>query len=392
MSSEEEPKNDKENDNTNKKPEQNKPDNIDIKELIKIPFVKDLIVKVDVLKNGIINERAKTSSLTNKIEELQLDIKSKSEQIKILIKEKMDFEKKEKEWEKEKKEQEEKNKNSTKGGAGPLIANDEIRKLNEEITQLKFEKETFQKKLNGTLLESEDAKQEYKAQIKSLSEINNSLLQQIKTLKNEKEEIISKTNSEKEELQAKIKQVSSVTSDSMREKERFEALLKEYKKAKEEAIHQLNACLEKCGKLVVENKTYKDSIYLHEDEAGKMAQKLAEYKNMLIKVNLRNQMYHVKKVGLVSNSEIDIIFGQDKDKNYVMRIDEKGKTEMINIQDVESVNRVDAKKNKVAISYMYKAKKYNINVLVDELVIDQFVEAYKNFYSESMKNQNKLNL
>lgn len=392
MSSEEEPKNDKENDNTNKKPEQNKPDNIDIKDLIKIPFVKDLIVKVDVLKNGIINERAKTSSLTNKIEELQLDIKSKSEQIKILIKEKMDFEKKEKEWEKEKKEQEEKNKNSTKGGAGPLIANDEIRKLNEEITQLKFEKETFQKKLNGTLLESEDAKQEYKAQIKSLSEINNSLLQQIKTLKNEKEEIISKTNSEKEELQAKIKQVSSVTSDSMREKERFEALLKEYKKAKEEAIHQLNACLEKCGKLVVENKTYKDSIYLHEDEAGKMAQKLAEYKNMLIKVNLRNQMYHVKKVGLVSNSEIDIIFGQDKDKNYVMRIDEKGKTEMINIQDVESVNRVDAKKNKVAISYMYKAKKYNINVLVDELVIDQFVEAYKNFYSESMKNQNKLNL
>lgn len=392
MSSEEEPKNDKENDNTNKKPEQNKPDNIDIKELIKIPFVKDLIVKVDVLKNGIINERAKTSSLTNKIEELQLDIKSKSEQIKILIKEKMDFEKKEKEWEKEKKEQEEKNKNSTKGGSGPLIANDEIRKLNEEITKLKFENETFQKKLNGTLLESEDAKQEYKAQIKSLSEINNSLLQQIKTLKNEKEEIISKTNSEKEELQAKIKQVSSVTSDSMREKERFEALLKEYKKAKEEAIHQLNACLEKCGKLVVENKTYKDSIYLHEDEAGKMAQKLAEYKNMLIKVNLRNQMYHVKKVGLVSNSEIDIIFGQDKDKNYVMRIDEKGKTEMINIQDVESVNRVDAKKNKVAISYMYKAKKYNINVLVDELVIDQFVEAYKNFYSESMKNQNKLNL
>ena len=392
MSSEEEPKNGKENDNTNKKPEQNKIDNIDIKELIKIPFVKDLIVKVDVLKNGIINERAKTSSLTNKIEELQLDIKSKSEQIKILIKEKMDFEKKEKEWEKEKKEQEEKNKNSTKGGAGPLIANDEIRKLNEEITQLKFENETFQKKLNGTLLESEDAKQEYKAQIKSLSEINNSLLQQIKTLKNEKEEIISKTNSEKEELQAKIKQVSSVTSDSMREKERFEALLKEYKKAKEEAIHQLNACLEKCGKLVVENKTYKDSIYLHEDEAGKMAQKLAEYKNMLIKVNLRNQMYHVKKVGLVSNSEIDIIFGQDKDKNYVMRIDEKGKTEMINIQDVESVNRVDAKKNKVAISYMYKAKKYNINVLVDELVIDQFVEAYKNFYSESMKNQNKLNL
>ena len=391
MSSGEEPKNDQDN-NDNKKTEQNPAENIDIKDLIKVPFVKDLIVKVDVLKNGIINERKKTSSLTNQIEELQLEIKSKSEQIKILIKEKMDYEKKEKEREEKErqKEQEEKNKNSSKEGTA-LMAREEIGKLNEEITNLKFENETFMKKLNSTLLESEDAKQEYKAQIKSLSEINNSLLQEIKNLKSEKEELITKANKEKEELQEKIRQVSSATSNSMREKEHFEALLREYKKAKEEAIHKLNACLEKCSKLVIENKTYKDSIYLHEADAGKMAQKLAEYKNMLIKVNLRNQMYHVKKVGIVSNTEIDIIFGQDKDKNYVMRIDEKGKTEMINIQDVESVNRVDSKKNKVEISYMYKAKKYCINVLVDELVIDQFVEAYKNFYSESMKNQNKIN-
>ena len=278
MSSGEEPKNDQEN-NDNKKTEQNPAENIDIKDLIKVPFVKDLIVKVDVLKNGIINERKKTSSLTNQIEELQLEIKSKSEQIKILIKEKMDYEKKEKEREeKEKqKEQEEKNKNSS-----VLMASEEIRKLNEEITNLKFENETFMKKLNATLLESEDAKQEYKAQIKSLSEINNSLLQEIKNIKNEKEELIAKANKEKEELQEKIRQVSSATSDSMREKEHFEALLREYKKAKEEAIHQLNACLEKCSKLVIENKTYKDSIYLHEADAGKMAQKLAEYKNMLI--------------------------------------------------------------------------------------------------------------
>ena len=364
MSSEVEQKNEQENTN-DKKNNQNLPDNIDVKDLIKIPFVKDLIVKVDVLRKGIITEREKTTSLTNKIEELELEVKSKSEQIKILIQEKMNYEKKIKELEK--------NINA------PIMANEEISKLNEEITQLKFENETLQKKLNGTLLESEDTKNEYKTQIKSLSEINNTQLQEIKNLKKEKEE-----------LKEKIKEASSDSSNSIREKEHFEALLREYKKAKEEAIHQLDACLEKCSKLVMENKTYKDSIYMHEENAGKMAQKLAEYKNSLIKANLRNQMYHVKKVGLVSNSEIDIIFGQDQDKNYIMRIDEKGKTEMINIQDVESVNRVDSKKNKVEISYMYKAKKYTINVLVDSFLIEQFVEAYKNFYSESMKNQNKI--
>ncbi len=368
MSSEVDQNNAQENSN-DKKNNTNLINNIDVNEIIKIPFVKDLIVKVDVLKKGMINEREKTKSLTNKIEELEIELKSKSEQIQILIQEKMDYEKKLKEAEKIKN--------------TPVMANEEINKLNEEITQVKFENEKLQKKLKVTLLESEDTKNEYKNQIKSLSEMNSSLLQEIKNLKTEKEEL-------NEKIKEKIKEASSTSSASIREKEHFEALLKEYKKAKEEAIHQLDACLEKCGKLVIENKTLKDSIYMHEENAGKMAQKLAEYKNSLIKANLRNQMYHVKKVGLVSNSEIDIFFGQDEDKNYIMRIDEKGKKEIINIQDVESVNRIDVNKNKIEISYMYKAKKYTINVLVDSFLIEQFVEAYKIFYSESMKSQNKI--
>ena len=374
MSSVEQQPNTQENENDkNKKENQNKLNNIDIKELIKIPFVKELLVKIDVLKNGLLDERKKNSK---KIKELEEEIKSKSEQIKTLIQEKNDYEKKESERKKE----EELNKNK-KTQEVSLTANEEIRKLNEEITNLKFENETYQKKLNGTLIETEDLKHEYKNQIKLLSEKNNSLLEQIKTLK-----------SEKEQLEQKLKEANlSASSMSIREKEHFEALLKEYKKAKEEAIHQMNACLDKCSKLVIENKTYKDSILLHEIDAGKMAQKLAEYKNMIIKMNLRNQIYHVKKVGLVSSNGIDVIFGQDKEGNYVMRIDEKDKIEVINIQDVESVNIVDTKKNKVEINYMYKAKKYRINVIVDELIIDQFVEAYKNFYSESMKNQNKIN-
>ena len=73
-----------------------------------------------------------------------------------------------------------------------------------------------------------------------------------------------------------------------------------------------------------------------------------------------------------------------------MRIDEKNNSEMINILDVESLNQNDKKKNKVDIIYMYKSKKYNISVLVNELIVDQFIEAYKNFYSESMKLQNKI--
>ena len=54
----------------------------------------------------------------------------------------------------------------------------------------------------------------------------------------------------------------------------------------------------------MENQTYKDSIYKHEIDAGKMAQKLAEFKNIILSMNLRNQVFHVKKVGLISHNEI----------------------------------------------------------------------------------------
>jgi len=207
------------------------------------------------------------------------------------------------------------------------------------------------------------------------------LLQERVNLIHEKEQLISenaKLIQQKEQL--------------LREKEHFENLIKDYKKSKDEAMIQLDAILKKNGQLVLENQTFKDSIYTHEINSGKMAQKLAEFKNMVLNLNLRNQVFHVKKLGLISHNDIDIIFGKDKDGNYVMRIDEKNNSDLINILDVESVSQNSKNKNKVDISYMYKSKKYNISVLVNELIVDQFIDAYKIFYSESMKRQNKVNI
>ena len=45
----------------------------------------------------------------------------------------------------------------------------------------------------------------------------------------------------------------------------------------------------------------------------------------------------------MSYTEIDIIFWRGEDGNYVMRIDNNGGMEIINIQDVEYVNRVENK-------------------------------------------------
>ncbi len=374
-------------------------------ELLQNRFVKDLLVKVDVLKNGLIKERQINADLSSKLkkseEELNLKIRqlkeelvSKTSQIKILIKEKMDLEKKLKQQQQKKssgffdvfnalnpiidgKVEDENQMENTKIDQN---VEEEMRKLHEEISQLKFENQTYLQKMNSTLEQSENVRLEFKKEIKTYTD-------KIKTL----EEEMKMLQEEKNELQDRIKLTSTISSQTLKETEHFKSLLADYRKGKEEAVNQLNEWVEKCKKLSMENEKFKNENERLEKDSLKMAQKLSELKNYYIKINLRNQMFHVKKVGLISYSEIDIIFGRGEDGNYVMRIDSNNEMEIINIQDVEYIKRVEKTRNKVEISYMLNGKKYEIVVLVPELVVDQFVEAYKNFYFESMKNENQIN-
>ena len=371
----------KNNDSNNKQSNSNQANQNDVKELMKIPFVKDLYTKFEYLRVAMINTRTKISENEKKIKELEGDINLKLETINKLNKDKNNLEERLK-----LKEEEYSNLKKEKSEPEPtLMASDEIRKLNEEITNLKLENETYKKKMDITLEESENSKIEYKKQIKSLSEKNSELIEELKKIKSEKEEMES-------QYKEKLNSNPPPTSEFFKERQHYEDLLKEYKDEKEAAILKSKESLEKCDKLTLENNAYKESILQHEINEGKMAQKLAELKNDLLQLNLRNQIYHVKKVGIISSNEIVIIFGKDKKGNYVMRIDEKSKTDLINILDIESVNQVEKTKNKVEIKYMYKGKKHTMNILVDELIIDQFIEAYKNFYAESMKVQNHIDI
>jgi chromosome segregation ATPase len=289
-------------------------------------------------------------------------------------------------------------------------AKEDIRKLNEQIISLKLEQENNNKKMKKTMEETEDLKKEYQTQIKLLSQANDSLLKEIKTAKQEKtnlEKEIEKLNNEIKTQaltpppeMVREREMLIIEKDKLiSEKEHFEALLNDNKKGKEEALQQLEECTKKNEQLMNENNTLKENnksleenVKTLETNSGKMALKLAEYKNGVLTMNLRNQVFHVKRAGLIAHNEIDIIFYRENFGNFYMRIDEKNNSDIINILDVESVNQNDKKKNKVDISYMYKSKKFNISVLVNELVVDQFIDAYKNFYSESMKSQNKIGL
>ena len=424
MTSEEGPKKEDLSQNNNKANDKSHND-----ELSKDPYVKELIIKIDVLKKGIIKERKINSELTSrlkkieqeltsKIVQLQDELAEKTKEIKALNLQKDELEKVIKQQQQQQKKgigkgffdniaqgmgklglkninPNEKGKEKMPNIDDPeeekksinLLADDDasnkdseaILKLNRKINKLKFENETYLKKINANLEETEKNKLDFQNEIKTQTDKIKSLEEQIKMLKGEKDE-----------LQDRIKLTSTISSKTLKETEHFKGLFQEYKKGKEEVEQKLDACLKKYNKLLEENEEYKQTISRHEVNSGKMAKRLSELKNLYVKVNLRNQMFHVKKEGLLSNKEIDIIFGRGDEGNYVMRIDEKDHKELMNIQDVEYVNRVEGNKNKVEIGYMYKAKKYKITVLVDELVVEQFVEAYKIFYLESMKDQNKI--
>ena len=392
----------------------------DTKELNKNPYVKDLLVKIDVLKKGILNERKKNSALSAQNQQLETEINTKEKEIRLLIKEKLDLEnqlqlEKKKLAKKEesflhmanafgksaavnntnkfgipipisnplnflnfnKKQSEEKEKENENDMINFINNNEKIDKLNDEIEKLKLENENYKKKYNDTQTSYDNLKIEFKTLIKTQSEKLFTSEENNKKLKTDNERLIK-------ELENK----TNLLIESEDKKQYFQKLVQEITEKKNTYHIQSQNCLNKCEKLVLENQTLRERLHQHQIDETILGEKLAEYKNVIIKINTKVQIYQVLKIGLFSNSRMDITFGQDKDNNYVMRIDDDSrKVELINMLDVDYFKQVA--NDKVEISYMYESKKKTITVIVEEIIIDQFMDAYKNFFAEAIKTQQK---
>ena len=391
----------------------------DTKELNKNPYVKDLLVKIDVLKKGILNERKKNSALSAQNQQLETEINSKEKEIRLLSKEKVDLEnqlqlEKKKLAKKEesflhmanafgksaavnntnkfgipipisnplnflnfnKKPSEEKDKDNEKDMIDFINNNEKIDKLNDEVEKLKLENENYKKKYNDTQTSYDNLKNEFKTLIKTQSEKLFTAEESNKKLKTDNERLIR-------ELENK----TNLLIEAEDKKQYFQKMVQEITEKKNSYHIQSQNCLNKCEKLVLENQTLRERLHQHQIDETILGEKLAEYKNVIIKINTKVQIYQVLKIGLFSNSRMDITFGQDKDNNYVMRIDDDSRrVELINMLDVDYFKQVA--KDKVEISYMYESKKKTITVIVEEIIIDQFMDAYKNFFAEAIKLNN----
>lgn len=396
------------------------------RELRNIPYVNDLCVKIEVLKKGIIEGRKKNSALTAQNKQLEIELDRKENEIRKLCKEKVDLENQLQLEKKKLAKKEEsflnmanafgnssainktnkfglqsptvnntnkfglhininnifkKNEEKTKENENTMINfinnNETIDNLNAEIEKLKLENGTYKKKYSDLSIHDENLKNELKGLIKAQSEKIFNIEENNKQLKIENQKLLN-------ELEQKNKIMKEINEKKLY----FERMIQELEENKKIVHNQLQNCLNKCEKLVLENQTYRERLHQHQIDETMLGEKLAEYKNIIIKINTKVQIYQVLKVGLINNSRMDITFGQDKDNNYVMRIDDDSKkVELINILDVNYFKLIG--KNRVEISYMYESRKKTFTVIVEEIIIDQFMDAYKNFFSEAIKAQTK---
>ena len=340
-------------------------------------YVKDLIMKMNILSNGLINERKKSALLQKKNEELQKQYEIKENECLELNKKIKDLESFKKKF----------SQNNVNTNNNEITNNDKInneiiiQKFADEISSLKLENEDLKLKLNN-----------------SMTNLDNKIKQYSKIIEVQTEKLTKKENENMElkknifELNEKINNNSNISKEEIenlkKEKNHFEILFKQTENEKNEIKNKYKESLNNIKNLEEEKKNNLERIHQQEINGIKLAQKLTEYKNLLIQINTKIQIFHVQRINTFTKSEMDITFGQDKNNNFVMKIDDGDSASLVNIEDIESVKQLD--KNKLEIKYMFNSKKYKINIIVDELIIDQFITAYNDFYLRSVKEKNNI--
>ena len=340
-------------------------------------YVKDLIMKMNILSNGLVNERKKSALLQKKNEELQKQYEIKENECLELNKKIKDLES----YKKKFLQNNENTKNDEINNNDKINNEIIIQKFADEISSLKLENEDLKKKLNNSMSNLDDKIKQYskiiEIQTEKITKKENENMELKKTVFELNEKMTNSSNITKEEIE-----------NLKNEKTRFEILFKQNENEKQEIKEKYEESLNTITKLEEEKKNNLEKIHQQEVNGIKLAQKLSEYKNLLIELNTKIQIFHVQRINTFTKSDMDITFGQDKNNNFVMKLDDGNSASLVNIEDIESVKQLD--KNKLEIYYMYNSKKYKINIIIDELIIDQFITAYNDFYLRSVKEKNNI--
>jgi chromosome segregation ATPase len=301
--------------------------------------IKELVAKIQVLSNAIIEERNKSSNFEKELNrirkqktECEETINQKENMIINLSKEKYDLQSK-LDMEKKKFVENHTGNNfsnllsgifTNKKEAINITIENEMKSLFNENEDLKMENEILRNKIEEHSLDFENCKIEYQKLI-------NLQLEKLRKV----EAVVSEKNKNVEDLNKKFEMMCESYKRLDIEKTKYESESKNTKeelKIREEKIVELLLKLEDKEKVV---NGYQESIMRHEKESAELARKLAELKNAILEGNMVIQSFKCEKVGTIFNSTIQITFGRTDDDEYVMIIKEDDKDEYVNVEDIE---------------------------------------------------------
>lgn len=306
--------------------------------------IKDLVIKLKVLSEGLIEERKKSQSYLARVKEYDGLLIQKDNEIQNLLKDKFDLQSK-LDIEKSCQITPESNFKSVMNTLlkTKFTGQEEINQLNQENAQLKFELQRQKQKVQEQI----ETYDQNKAKFQTLFTIQGQKLKEL-------EQANAKLINDNDELKQKNYEFYKRISENQTEKEIVELKVNKFKEQIESLKEKVNQLL-----LSLENKT--NELYAKEDEVNGLkgqlaliATKMTQLKNESMNHSLSAKTFKVQKIGqFFTNTEITLVFFPNAKTNiYELLISDEGKDDIVNMLDVDYFKKNEQYLNRVDICYM----------------------------------------
>ena len=304
---------------------------------------KDLLIKLQILTNGLIEERKKSQSYLDRIKELEKILQTKDNEIVLLSKAKFDlqadltFER---------------SKRDPKQGGKKFTKEMQIEQYEEIINEQGYKLRTINNQLTNERESFEQQKTDFQTIIKTQSSKMEQMKLELETERKENNELRKKQNDIDEMLK-------KYEEEKIQYKGQFERYQLDKIEVQKKNI-ELQEIIDKLRKEGVEKENQINELVKNSEN---LANRLNDLKSAIVNKQLTKKTFTVEQMGK-GKKIIEIIFQKKKDSDsdkdeYEMVIINKQKNEVIehiNLLDISGflINKKD--KNRVDISYTVSKK------------------------------------
>ena len=304
---------------------------------------KDLLIKLQILTNGLIEERKKSQSYLDRIKELEKILQTKDNEIVLLSKAKFDlqadltFER---------------SKRDPKQGGKKFTKEMQIEQYEEIINEQGYKLRTINNQLTNERESFEQQKTDFQTIIKTQSSKMEQMKLELETERKENNELRKKQNDIDEMLK-------KYEEEKIQYKGQFERYQLDKIEVQKKNI-ELQETIDKLRKEGIEKENQINELVKNSEN---LANRLNDLKSAIVNKQLTKKTFTVEQMGK-GKKIIEIIFQKKKDSDsdkdeYEMVIINKQKNEVIehiNLLDISGFLINEKDKNRVDISYTVSKK------------------------------------